>query len=394
METTRRGFVTALAISSVISAIAGCLGTETFGEGTATRTEAVDNLADADDLDIYLDGLDVDVSSLVESLRAADLAVLAAGTSQPHDEVVDAVNDGTTVAVVGDDSIRSLVGMLRDDPANGIDPAPGQSSILGDGFEYSFGYELPEAPASGVALAYPAVDGTLELHSRSGEYRSDRQALNSAVGEYRSAAARPSDATLPSKGGDEDWHRQGRVSTTTQDCPWGTMVSVVDCYVLPGDDRLVLWRFQDEMRPSANRIARCAGDQQSVNGRSFRRMSYGSEHGGDLLWFDPTTLSASSDVATVDLEFVRGDWSYDVPGVTVSATENHIEDAIRWVHEVGRDSPVADELFVSEPGVVVEYSPTTRVATTGWDVAFDYVVDGEDDVYTVERSGEGAWSLE
>lgn len=390
---SRRSVLRAIAASAALPALTGCISAGRPGSDPGKTVEPTDWIGETDDVAVYVEGLDVDLETVAETVRGADLAVFGGGARPSHDDVVDAVDGGAAVAVTGDRASRALVSAIRDvTPAN-VAELPDPSSDLTGDIDRPFGYELPATPAAGSSLAYPAEDGTLELHARVAEYGSDRQALNATVGQYLAATTRPRTATVASHGTAEDWRRRGRVSITAGQCPGGLVERVVDCYSIHLDDTLVFWRFRDSMTPGVSADSKCAGDPAGRNDRSFRRMTYGGTHDGEILGFAPTT-SDDNDTASVQLTEFGDSWTYDVPDVTVLATENHTENAIRWEHEVERDSPVADTPFVTEPGVVVSYPSTPSVATHDWEVAFDFRSGGGEAVSTVEATGTGAWQID
>ena len=390
---TRRTVLKTILTSSALPVVSGCLSLSQSGSEPSDPAEPPDWLDDADDLALYVRGFDIEPPAAAETLHEADLAVFEANSVPSHDAITDALTDGTPVAVGGESPRRTLVGALQDVAPSDVTVSPNQSSTLAADLDYSFGYQLPSSPTEGIALAYP-VGEVLELHTRPIEYETDRQAVNAALGRYHRAAEQLRVETIESDVDPEDWRRRGRVSVTVEQCPGGRVERLVDCYTNPGEEGLVFWRFRDEMVPGVDADSQCDEDEGSYNEESLRRMTYGEDHGGDILSFAPSTMTGSSDTVSVDRFDFDESWTYDVSDVTVTAHENHSENAIRWEHEIRDESPFIDESFVAEPGILVRYPSETSVATHDLEVEFEFESDGWANLDSIETTGSGAWQVD
>ena len=363
-----------------------------IGVSTADTPENSKLKQQRDKLDIYFEGLNIDDTPDVQSMENADLAVFSTSNFPSHDRIVGAINNGTAMAIAGNYARRTLLGQLQNVPRGWVSPSDSRSSILANDINYTFGYELPSTTMNGIALAYPAQDGVLEFHTREGRYPTDQDTLKAIIREYQGISHQEDEVTVMS-GYDDEWERNGTSSSTTENCPGGTLKVVITCYTLPDEDGIVSWKYSDRM--TAGQSPEACGDgvgTYGYNSEAFRRMTYGGSHEGDLLSFDPTTTTSSS-TATVNISTsgVGASWSYQIPDVTVEAHENHSEDAIRWEHEILEESSLTDSTFVSEPGVIVGYPAETEVANYHTETEYKYT--WSNSTWTIYSDSEGGWLI-
>jgi len=367
------------AVGAGLAATAGCvgLGTDDPPEGTISPTDR----SDRPDADVFVDGLSASPPSAAATVAEADLAVFAADAAPADGSLRDAVAAGTAVAVVGDRATRTLVARLREVTLSAVDAPPDSAPSVGQ--DATFGYQLPGTPTAGVTLALPADDGVVELHRDDGTRDSDEARLRGALRRYRAVINAQAPPPVPAREGGR-WRRVARTTAVRRRCPVGALLRVVDCLVHPDTGGLVLWRYRDEAVPAAAADSRCVAER-STTASALRRTTYGDD--GTLLDFEPTT-GAGDDTIPVRPASVRQAWEYDAAGVAVAATENAVEEAIRWEHAVEDGSRFADRPLVTRPGAVVRYDADASAVSTAYRGEATFA-GGE----TVAASGHGVWPV-
>lgn len=347
------------------------------------------------EIDLYIEGLNVGVVSDVETLEDADLAVFGPKISISHGRIAGAINEGTAISIAGGLARRKLLSMLQGVPLGHVSPNDDRSPIISDEINYSFGYELPTKPKHGASLAYPATDGVLELHTREGKQRSDTHALQAILEEYLFAVTRDDQVgTMSHEGYDSDWEDNGRVSSTTENCGGGKYKEEIYNHVHP-EKPITSWKYNDYMTAGqADGI--CDGYWLTgYNSQSYRRIKFG-DYDGEILDYDPeTTLSSSSASINISGGGIGASWQYEIPDVTVEATYNMdpSEEWIRWEHDIVNTSDIGSSTFVGKPGVIVEYPSGTSVANYYVETEFTFAGDGQ--IWTVYDDGsEGGWLID
>lgn len=373
--------VTAATTGSVL--VSGCLDpTDRQSADVQLLSGSEAGISDVE-LDLFLDGLETVLPSHVRAvaLEDAELALFDVDSDvvSDRDRLVDAIDRGTTVGVVGDDATRTLVATLRETRSEQALSFDHRSSLLPDDLAYSFGYELSTTFSRGVAMVSPADDGVLELFVRYGRFEHDRDALVATLVEYR-------DATRASRrvnwaGSDGVWNRVGRVSTTTAACPGGTLTQTIECETHTERDGDVRWRHRDRM--VSDRQSACETETSvSRNDELIRRMEYDT----GIVSFDPATGAMQSTTGR------NGDG--DEPDLTVGAVENHTENAIKWEYDIDRDTPSSDTSVVVESTATVTASSGAVVAPTATDLECTFTADGWRDRQNVLENGcDGRWEI-
>ncbi|RZH67915.1 hypothetical protein [Natrinema altunense] len=373
---------------SILSSLSAAgIGLSAVGSVNAVQDQEA-TTKNAEEHKVYIRDLDIPIESDVNSIEKADIAILSTEETLGQGRFVRSLDKGTVIAFVGKHAKKTLYGSLQNENPSRVSGII-KSEVTDIG--YSFGYSFEHNELNGVAMTYPMSENSLDIRTRSGSYTTDVDYYNAAVKEYKDALADHEQVTvMQTDSYGSEWESQGSSSSTTENCGGGTLKQVTHCYSLKDDNSTVSWHYSDRMTAGTSSEA-CDEYWSGYNNYALRRMSFG-DHGGSIIDYGPKTTE-SVDYAEVSLSESGASvgYSYAIPDVTISATENHREDAIKWYHDVTQDSKTGKTTFVSEPAVVVDYSGSPDIVDYTKKINFGFKSGGSD--WNIKDEYDGSWAI-